>query len=371
MSKYKSTNLGGDAGTTVFKNNKYGGTKTATTYPADGSDRMAEHQHMALVFQHVPSTQTVAFKAFITAFNESYSCDWATEEVYGRTDPIMLFKGNRRSIALNFKVPAYSVSEAYENLGRVQRLSQFLYPNYKGISSAGSKSAHAQTIAQSPLIRLKVMNLLANQNDAPDGETAAKSQQNLAAASMLQNYFNNGMIKSSSPNGLLGAITSFQVNHNLENLDVGVIEHGAGTILPKMIDVTVQFQPIHEHTIGWNDMEPINPHWPYGIQLKTPGSTPAASNSAPNATDDDLPEQARANAISDAAMAGESLSARRSALADAYSALSGADGELMEGMAEHLNASIDAYNADLAAARNEYGTSALGMRDAGAMRHYQ
>ena len=54
MSKYKSTNLGGDAGTTVFKNNKYGGTKTATTYPADGSDRMAEHQHMALVFQHVP-----------------------------------------------------------------------------------------------------------------------------------------------------------------------------------------------------------------------------------------------------------------------------------------------------------------------------
>ena len=371
MSKVIGIDLGTTNSCVAVTEGKSPGTKTATTYPADGSDRMAEHQHMALVFQHVPSTQTVAFKAFITAFNESYSCDWATEEVYGRTDPIMLFKGNRRSIALNFKVPAYSVSEAYENLGRVQRLSQFLYPNYKGISSAGSKSAHAQTIAQSPLIRLKVMNLLANQNDAPDGETAAKSQQNLAAASMLQNYFNNGMIKSSSPNGLLGAITSFQVNHNLENLDVGVIEHGAGTILPKMIDVTVQFQPIHEHTIGWNDMEPINPHWPYGIQLKTPGSTPAASNSAPNATDDDLPEQARANAISDAAMAGESLSARRSALADAYSALSGADGELMEGMAEHLNASIDAYNADLAAARNEYGTSALGMRDAGAMRHYQ
>lgn len=367
MSKYKSTNLGGDAGTTVFKNNKYGGTKTATTYPADGSDRMAEHQHMALVFQHVPSTQTVAFKAFITAFNESYSCDWSTEEVYGRTDPIMLFKGNRRSIALNFKVPAYSLSEAYENLGRVQRLSQFLYPNYKEISSAGSKSAHAQTIAQSPLIRLKVMNLLANQNDAPNGETAAKSQQNLSAASMLQNYFNNGMIKSSSPNGLLGAITSFQVNHNLENLDVGVIEHGAGTILPKMIDVTVQFQPIHEHTIGWNDMEPINPHWPYGIQLKTPRPAAASSNSAPNATDDDLPEQARDNAVADAAAVGEGLAVRRRQLSDLYRRMGSDPG----GVADMYNTMVDAYNRDLQTAIDTHGTSALGMRDTGAMRHYQ
>lgn len=290
-------------GTNVFRQDKYGRDDFdgKHNHVADGSDRLAEHQHFVLGFQHVASTQTVSFKAFITAFNESYSCDWATEEVYGRTDPIMLFKGNRRQIALNFRVPAYSTSEAYENLGRVQRLSQFLYPNYKGISSAGSKTAHAQTIAQSPLIRLKVMNLLANQNDAPDASTAARSQQNLSAGQMLQNYFNNGMTKSASSNGLLGAITSFQVNHNIENLDYGSIEHGAGTLLPKMMDITVQFQPIHEHTIGWNEMEPINPHWPYGVQLKTPGSKPAPSNSAPNATDDDLPEQARDNAIGDAA----------------------------------------------------------------------
>ena len=175
------------------------------------------------------------------------------------------------------------------------------------------------------------------------------------------------MIKSSSPNGLLGAITSFQVNHNLENLDVGVIEHGAGTILPKMIDVTVQFQPIHEHTIGWNDMEPINPHWPYGIQLKTPRPATASSNSAPNATDDDLPEQARDNAVSDAVVAGMTLASKRAALSNMYRRLGSDPG----GVADMYNTMVDAYNEELAAAVNQYGASALGMRDTGAMRHYQ
>mgnify|MGYP003655228885 CR=1 FL=1 len=375
--KYVSMNVQNDGGTSIFDQEKYGRDDFENgkhNHVSDGTDRYAENASMVLGFKHVPSGNTGFFKAFITSFNESYSCDWSSEEVYGRTDPIMLFKSNKRQITLNFKVPAYSTGEAYENLGRVQRLTQFLYPSYKGISSAGSKTAHAQTIAQSPLIRLKVMNLLANQNGAPSAADEEKQQKNTSAAKMLANYFGNGKLTIDNTRGLLGAITSFQVNHNIENLEYGAIEHGQGTLLPKMIDVTVQFSPIHEHTIGWVDQEPINPHWPYGIQLKRPGSSPASPNSGPNATDDDLPDQARDNALSDAAQAAQDLAARRTSLGEAFTTLRGADGELMESMAEHLNASIDAYNADLASARNAYGSSALeegGMRDTGAMRHYQ
>ena len=370
--KYVQMNVENDGGTSVFDQQKYG--IEAPSPVSDGSDRYAEHARMVLGFKHVPSGKTVFFKAFITSFNESYACDWSSEEVYGRTDPIMLFKSNKRQIALNFKVPAYSTGEAYENLGRVQRLTQFLYPSYKGISSPGSKTAHAQTIAQSPLIRLKVMNLLANQNGAPSAADEVKQQKNTSAAKMLSDYFGNGKLTIDNNRGLLGAITSFQVNHNIENLEFGAIEHGPGTILPKMIDVTVQFSPIHEHTIGWVDQEPINPHWPYGIQLKRPGSNPASPNSGPNATAEDLPDQARDNALSDAAQAAQDLGARRSALSDAYRALTTGDGEMSSGMAESYNAMVDRYNADLASARNAYGSSALeegGMRDTGAMRHYQ
>jgi hypothetical protein len=50
--------------------------------------------------------------------------------------------------------------------------------------------------------------------------------------------------------GLLGAIGSVNVNHNLEGED-GVFEQGGGAILPKMIEVTIDFSPIHESHLGW------------------------------------------------------------------------------------------------------------------------
>jgi len=123
-----------------------------STYYTDGSDAYANQSKLFISFQHVPTERSVFFKAFITAFNEAYNCDWSSESLYGRADPIYMFKQTQRKITLAFKIPAASTSEAYENLGKVQQLVQFLYPSYVDIESAA-------TISQSPLVRLKVMNL--------------------------------------------------------------------------------------------------------------------------------------------------------------------------------------------------------------------
>ena len=47
---------------------------------------------MQISFYHLPSQDAVYFKAFITAFNETFNSDWGSETVYGRTDPILMFK---------------------------------------------------------------------------------------------------------------------------------------------------------------------------------------------------------------------------------------------------------------------------------------
>ena len=66
----------------------------------------------------------------------------------------------------------------------------------------------------------------------------------------------------------MGVIQSFQVNHNLENHEAGSIEHGQQTLLPKLIDITVTFNVIHEKTIGWDQNgNPTDPLFPYGVQL--------------------------------------------------------------------------------------------------------
>ena len=255
---------------TRYKNNITSGKNNATPVQVnynDGSDTYANQCGMLVGFQHVASGKAVFFKAFITAFNESYSCDWASETVFGRTDPIQMFKANRRQISLNFKVPAASESEAFENLGRVQMLSQFLYPSYRGIESGGV--TYAQTIAQSPLLRLRVMNLL--KASPQEGQPNAASDD--ANTDYYDKYRGSGFVDQ----GLLGVVESMQVNHNLENDDAGVLEHGKGTILPKLIDVTVTFTAIHESTLGWSqDGEPLDGMFPYGIQLKDYGKKPSA-----------------------------------------------------------------------------------------------
>ena len=104
----------------------------------DGSDYLANRRKMMISFQHAPSIKTknpyfwyIFFKSFITAFNETYNSDWVDEKVFGRVDPIMLFKNTSRRITLAFKVPAGTESEAYENLVKLQHLAQFFIQTIK------------------------------------------------------------------------------------------------------------------------------------------------------------------------------------------------------------------------------------------------
>tara|TARA_Y100000034_G_C6859845_1_gene391209 strand:- start:276 stop:1442 length:1167 start_codon:yes stop_codon:yes gene_type:complete len=247
------------------------------------SDAYANEKKMYISFLHVPSQTQISFKAFISTFTETYNSDWAAESVYGRMDPIYSFKNTQRKITLGFKVPADSVSEAFQNLGRVQKLIQFLYPNYTYLTDpvTGQKDTFAQTISQSPLVRLKVMNILNNQaSHMSDGmfkgwDAGALGEPYKEGTFEKYTGATNGMSVQAS-NGVLGAIDNVTVNHNLESNEYGAFNTpGAGVVLPKMIDVNISFSPIHEHPLGWQPgatdvaVDPfINPMFPYGVNLE-------------------------------------------------------------------------------------------------------
>ena len=263
--------------TRYFKNDKVSVGNTSM-YTLDGSDAFANGRKMFISFQHAPTGKSVFFKAFITAFNEAYNSDWAAETVYGRADPIYLFKNTQRKITLAFKIPAYSQSEAYENLGKVQKLIQFMYPNYTDVQGA-------QTISQSPLIRLKVMNLLRNTNDRfsdmdqhyGDSPTETIDPENPLSEEKLARY--SELQTWQSHDGLLGALDYVNVNHNLEG-DDGSFVVGENALLPKLLDVNLSFSPIHEHPLGWDETDTFSAHsgragqqrlFPYGVGLKDEG----------------------------------------------------------------------------------------------------
>ena len=252
----RGTRAAGAAGDTVTGGPDGSETKANTHYMdqremfyTDGSDAMG-NKGFVIGFHHVPSGKEVYLKAFMTAYNETYSPDWAEEKVYGRADPIYLFKQTTRVITVGIKLPAASAGEAFENLSKIQSLTQFLYPTYVDVQSA-------TTIAQSPLIRLQVMNLA--QSHADEAQWMRDDYDLLTFA----NLFGGADAKY----GLLGVMRNLSIVHNLEGQD-GVIEAAKGVILPKLIDINFDFAVIHEHALGWDeDSNFSNKAFPYGVNM--------------------------------------------------------------------------------------------------------
>ena len=184
-------------------------------------------------------------------------------------------------------MPAASDGEAYENLGKVQQLIQYLYPRYSNISDA-------QTITQSPLIRLKIMNLLRNVNDrfaAQDVNYGTSPIKGIAITPTADKYENYKSAQTwESHDGLLGVIDNVTVNHNIQGASQdGSFLVGPNTVLSKMIEVVVGFNPIHEHALGWDEKGTFGASknskkkdqqrlFPYGVYLDNVASTEAELN---------------------------------------------------------------------------------------------
>lgn len=236
---------------------------------SDGSDAYANNYKAYLSFQNVRNEEhQVFFKAFITAFNESFTPNFNPTEVFGRTDPIMQYKNTTRNITLAWKMPAASESEAFENLAKTQVLLQMLYPSYTDVSNS-------LTLSEAPLVRLKLMNLLQKSDSIqPSGNFSSTDAADFGRyQSRVEPKF-----------GLLGVITSCNVNHNLEGAE-GVFhkfdEQGnlqSNTVLPKLIDINISFTPLHEETLGYSNREDMQniETFPYRIRpgLGILGTTP-------------------------------------------------------------------------------------------------
>ena len=205
------------------------------------------------------ATGYVAFKAFITAYNETFSCDWATESVYGRIDPIPMFKQTTRNITLALAIPSATTSEGYENLAKVDKLRSMLYPAYNTLDNALS-------ITQSPVTRVSILSLLSS------GPQQIGNNLRPLAKRKYASFFGDARGMGRDSLGALCIIQNLSIAHNLENPAVGVFVSakrqqaaaGSGTgadsdpsiradhsfIIPKLIEVSLDLTVIHEGMMG-------------------------------------------------------------------------------------------------------------------------
>lgn len=251
--------------TNYFSNLKYGRDEgVAQDVYVDTSDAYANYKQYVISFLHVPSNSTVFFKAYVTEYNESFNCNWTPNEVYGRTDPIQTYKNTTRNISLSFDVPAASMGEAYENLGRISKLVQMLYPTY-----ASNELGNGQIIGQAPLVRVKMMNLITKERNGTAYDDHSFEQtgwgreyDDLSAADRLAEY----KTAPDPRNGVLAAIGSMTYRSDLQKIQI--FEKAANTVLPQSLSVSLSFAVIHEETVGWDPSgNPLDSSFPHKIEL--------------------------------------------------------------------------------------------------------
>ena len=106
----------------------------------DSTKILAERWGQKIEIFHIPTSTTIVFKAFLDGYSDQFQCDWQSEDVYGRMDPIATFQNTTRSISVSFDVIAPNRSQGKENLENCNKLAKFLYPGMytqSGNSSGG------------------------------------------------------------------------------------------------------------------------------------------------------------------------------------------------------------------------------------------
>ena len=217
----------------------------------DPATRLAEDRGQYLEIHHIPSDNSIKFKAYITDFQDKYDSTWTDAEVYGRMDPIMQFQGTKRVISLDWAVPATSREEAKFNHQKCSLLFSMLYPHYE--TQADGAPSSATQISTSPLFKVKFGNLIQDPSlMGGSGSPDAKAS------------------------GLVGAISGFTYAPDLEQGFIDDVGDGFGTLYPKSIKLSLEYTVLHTFQLGWNGTGKRTAAFPYGVGQ---GSTPLSDMS--------------------------------------------------------------------------------------------
>lgn len=173
------------------------------------------------------SDPDIAFRCYLTKFDDTYTSDWNSEKVYGRMDPIETFQGTTRVINIGFDVMASTTREARANQRAISELIRGLYPVYKDEAiQAGSYVANVGIIQAPPVWKMKLANLV---------QDASKPQAKLAR-----------------DQGLLGRIAAISYNPNLdEGLFTGTMLEEADKLYPQAASLDITFHVWHTHELGY------------------------------------------------------------------------------------------------------------------------
>ena len=88
---------------------------------------MINNKEFKIHVENIPTGKKVSFKAWVTAFSDSFQAQWTGTPVYGRMDDLYTFQKTSRNISLAFDVVAGNAFEAMQNQMNLNQLLFLLH----------------------------------------------------------------------------------------------------------------------------------------------------------------------------------------------------------------------------------------------------
>lgn len=173
------------------------------------------------------NSKEFVFPAYITNFTDEFTSNYESTNVYGRMDPIYVYQDTQRVINLSFNCPARSENDSSYYIDALSALARSMYPNY---ANTGTGRLATSIISSPPMFGIQFGNLIGDPLRGP----------------------------------LLGVIPSFTFAPLLEEgmfiqKTEGRTLNGSANViyLPKNIEVSLTFNPLHDFPLGFDDAKNI------------------------------------------------------------------------------------------------------------------
>jgi hypothetical protein len=102
---------------------------------------MSKVTKISITAKHV--SKAISMDCADLSITQEFSPTWATEQAYGKMDPIATFSHTGRAAAFEFVLLATNIKEAIALQSNVDQLIKFQYPRYTGATTGGIGSSLA------------------------------------------------------------------------------------------------------------------------------------------------------------------------------------------------------------------------------------
>jgi len=196
----------------VVGQKKHGTTKLLENFPKESDTIESEVHGMPFYFKDLRDNTYVFFRAYLSGITENISPDWNPETYIGRAEPVYTYLKTDRDISFNLTLAANTRNELDKIYQKMNRLTSMCYPQYKHDPLFGTVISRARS--KPPLTRFRL-----------------------------------GEMYGDASMGLLGFMKS--VTYTVA--DNSTWEHEQGYRVPKIVEVAVNYQVIHDESPGINN----------------------------------------------------------------------------------------------------------------------